>query len=333
MRILKLYTFLILYLLSSTLNGQIKETLRIIKFDGSLKTKFEFATETSRARFSVRNSRMGISGNPFKSISYRVQVELSNQGKFEVLDLSATIEPLKNLTFTLGQTSIPLYNSYQTTPSQMLFANRSFHVKYFVPGTRDIGLVGHYVTYVSGVPLDLEAGIFNASKINNPVWTEKLSWGLSATVGKMEGLRGSVKVYRYPGIERDLFVWGGDFRYGGGRYKLEAEFLSRKNYFDSQTLNSTSVQGAYSFPLKGTRIFKDITPALRWDMMGRTDNDNLMDASRITAGVSFGFDTKPFFSLLRIDFEKYIVNRILPELNLYDEMDSDKISVELLIIF
>ena len=68
-------------------------------------------------------------------------------------------------------------------------------------------------------------------------------------------------------------------------------------------------------------------------MMGRTDNDNLMDASRITAGVSFGFDTKPFSSLLRVDFEKYIVNRILPELNLYDEMDSDKISVELLIIF
>ncbi|GAB1374627.1 MAG: porin [Bacteroidales bacterium] len=326
--------FLVFIVLSNTsLYAQNGDTLRIIKFDGSLKTKFEYATETSKSRFSVRNSRMGISGSPFKSVSYRVQVELSNQGKFEVLDLSATIEPFKNLTFTLGQTSIPLYNSYQTTPSQMLFANRSFHVKYFVPGTRDIGLSGHYTTLVYGVPLDLKAGIFNASKINDPVWTEKISWGMSVTAGQMRGLRASAKIYRYPAGERDLFVWGGDVRYGGDRYKLEAEFLSRKNLFDNQILNSASLQGAYSFPLKNTRIFKDITPALRWDMMGRTDNDNLIDAGRITAGLSFGFDTKPFSSLLRIDFEKYTVNRMLPELNLYEEMDSDKLTIELLIVF
>lgn len=325
--------FLITMLSVSGAFAQKGDTLKLIKFDGSLKTKFEYATETSRSRFSVRNSRMGISGNPFKAIDYRVQVELSNQGKFEVLDLSATIEPLKNFTLTLGQTSIPLYNSYQTTPSQMLFANRSFHVKYFVPGSRDIGLVAHYIAKIADVPLDFEAGFYNASKINDPVWTEKLSWGMSATAGGMDGFRASAKVYRYPGMERDLFVWGGDVRYGKERYKFEAEFLTRKNYFDNQTLNAASVQGAYSIPVKNTRIFKDITPALRWDVMGQTQNDNLMDASRLTAGLSFGFDTKPFSSLLRIDFEKYIVNRILPELNLYDEMDSDKITLELLIIF
>lgn len=313
--------------------GQRGDTLKLIRFDGSLKTKLEYATETSKTRFSVRNSRMGISGNPFKTISYRVQIELSNQGKFEVLDLSATFEPLKNLTLTLGQTSIPLYNSYQTTPSQMLFANRSFHVKYFVPGSRDIGFVANYATRISGVPVDLEAGLYNASKINNPVWTEKLSWGVSATAGSMDGFRASAKLYRYPGMDRDFFVWGGDIRYGKERYKFEAEFLSRRNYFDNQVLNAASVQGAYSIPLNNTKIFKDITPALRWDVMGHAHNNNLLDASRLTAGLSFGFDTKPFSSLLRIDIEKYIVNRILPELNIYDEMDSDKITLELLIIF
>ena len=329
----KIIIFLCVLLCFNNVFANNKDSLKIIKFDGSLKTKFEYATETSRSRFSVRNSRMGLSGNPFNKLSYRIQVELSNQGKFEVLDLSATIEPIPNLKFTLGQTSIPLYNSYQTTPAQMLFANRSFHVKYFVPGTRDIGLVANYNFNIEGVPFEFEGGIFNASKINDPVWTEQLSWGASATIGSMKGLKASAKAYRYPGVERDLFVWGGDLRYGKDRFKIETEFLSRKNYFDKQTLNALSVQGAFSFPISKTGIFRDITPAVRWDMMGEADDDNLVDASRITAGLSFGFDTKPFSSLLRVDFEKYIVNRILPVLNLYEEMDSDKITIELLIIF
>lgn len=333
MRLKHITITILLFIGSAITFAQSGDSLRWIRFDGSLKTKFEYATETARSRFSVRNSRMGISGNPFERISYRVQVELSNQGKFEVLDMSATIEPIKNLTFTLGQTSIPLYNSYQTTPSQMLFANRAFHVKYFVPGSRDIGLVANYNMNAGSIPLELEAGIFNASKINDPIWTEKLSWGASIVAGAMDGFRVSAKTYRYPGAERDLFVWGGDIRYGRDNYKVETEFLSRKNYIDNQTLNAAAIQGAISFPLSNPGIVKNIMPAVRWDIIGEAGNEYIMDASRITAGLCFGFATKPFASLLRIDYEKYIVNRLLPELNLYDEMDSDKITVELLIIF
>ena len=107
-------------------------------------------------------------------------------------------------------------------------------------------------------------------------------------------------------MDRDFFVWGGDIRYGKERYKFEAEFLSRRNYFDNQVLNAGSVQGAYSIPLNNTKIFKDITPALRWDVMGHAHNNNLLDVSRLTAGLSFGFDTKPFSSLLRIDINACI---------------------------
>ncbi len=77
-------------------------------------------------RFSVRNSRIGVSGNINTYSAYKVQVELSNEGKFSVLDLSGTLMPVNGLSLTLGQTSIPLFNSYVVSPGEMMFANRAF---------------------------------------------------------------------------------------------------------------------------------------------------------------------------------------------------------------
>ena len=316
-----------------TAYSQENNFLRKIKFDGSLKTRYEYALDTEMSRFSVRNSRLGLSGEMSSYVSYRLQIELSNEGKFEVLDLSATIKPIENLTLTMGQTSIPIYNSYQITPSQMMFANRTFLAKYFVPGTRDLGVLAAYNFLVSGVPVEFNAGVFNASKSNNPVWTNNLSWSARAIIGSMDGFRASAKIYRYPGIDADFFLWGADFRYGKERFKIEAEVLDREDLSSGDNLFSSCLQGGYSFPVKNGGMFKDITPALRWDMMGHKIAVNGIGVNRLTFGLSFGFTSKPFSSLLRIDFEKYFKKYILPEFTRYEEMDSDKISIELQIIF
>lgn len=316
-----------------TAYSQENNFLRKIKFDGSLKTRYEYALDTEMSRFSVRNSRLGLSGEMSSYVSYRLQIELSNEGKFEVLDLSATIKPIENLTLTMGQTSIPIYNSYQITPSQMMFANRTFLAKYFVPGTRDLGVLAAYNFLVSGVPVEFNAGVFNASKSNNPVWTNNLSWSARAIIGSLDGFRASAKIYRYPGIDADFFLWGADFRYGKERFKIEAEVLDREDLSSGDNLFSSCLQGGYSFPVKNGGMFKDITPALRWDMMGHKIAVNGIGVNRLTFGLSFGFTSKPFSSLLRIDFEKYFKKYILPEFTRYEEMDSDKISIELQIIF
>lgn len=329
----KILLLALLFVSSGTAYSQENSFLRKIKFDGSLKTKYEYALETSMSRFSVRNSRLGLSGELSSYVSYRLQIELSNEGKFEVLDLSATIKPLENLSFTMGQTSIPIYNSYQITPSQMMFANRTFLAKYFVPGTRDLGVLAAYNFAVSGVPVEFNAGVFNASKSNNPVWTDNLSWSARAIIGNMDGFRASAKIYRYPGIDADFFLWGADFRYGKDRFKIEAEVLDREDLSSGDNLFSSCLQGGYSFPIKNGGMFKDITPALRWDMMGHKIAINGIGVNRLTFGLSFGFTSKPFSSLLRIDFEKYYKKDILPEFTRYEEMDSDKISIELQIIF
>lgn len=66
--------------------SQIKTTPSM-KFDATLKTKYELATETGMSRFSVRNSRVGLFGDLNEYVSYKFQIELSNEGKFDVLDL------------------------------------------------------------------------------------------------------------------------------------------------------------------------------------------------------------------------------------------------------
>ncbi len=130
-----LYITGITLLLFSSLFLSAQETDSIaypnFKVDGTLKNKFEYSTESNMSRFSVRNSRIGVSGNINPYSAYRVQVELSNEGKFSVLDLSGTLKPIEGLSVTLGQTSIPLFNSYVVSPGTMMFANRAFLGKYF----------------------------------------------------------------------------------------------------------------------------------------------------------------------------------------------------------
>lgn len=312
---------------------QISEKKYSPQFDASLKTKYEYALGTGMSRFSVRNSRLGLSGNVTEPISYRVQVELSNEGQFTVLDLSATINLFKDFNLTLGQTSIPIYNSYVVSPQSIMFANRTFIGKFFT-GTRDIGASANYTIHTSIAPVMLEFGVFNGFTINDPVWTNKLSYAARVQVGTMQGFRATAKIYDYPLSEqKDFFVWGADLRYGGPRYKIEAEVMNRHNKFNSTDRLSYYVQGGYSFPLKNVKLFHDITPVVRWDAIGDQVNELNFDASRITVGLDFGLSKKPFGSVIRFDYEQYFTNRNIPEFNSYGEMDSNKFTVELLLIF
>lgn len=330
-RIVPVFLFTLLYSIQSYSQLKIREY--IPNFDASIKTKYEYAFDTQMSRFSVRNSRMGLSGHISNPITYRVQIELSSEGHFEVLDMSANIQLTKDLSVTFGQTSVPVFNSYITTPSTMLFANRAFIGKY-IAGSRDIGIMANYKFSNMKFPLMVEMGVFNGNTINNPLWTDRPSYATRVSVGDMEGLRATGKIYRYPKTAvEDYVIWGADIRYAQERYKIEAEVMNRHNKFDDVDRFSLYVQGGYSFPLKGDPLIKDITPVVRWDAIGENLRNNKFDANRLTFGLSFGLTDKPFGSLIRLDYESYIVKTPITEFNRYEEMDSNKITLELLIIF
>src|SRR5690554_276314 len=215
------FTLLLLFVfIFSTGWGQEQDSTAYhsIKVDGTLKNKFEYASDTKMSRFSVRNSRVGVSGDIQNIYAYRAQVELSDEGEFNVLDFSGTLKPVKGLSLTLAQTSIPLFNSYIVSPGEMMFANRAFLGKYFL-STRDIGALTRYDFNLGVVPTRLEFGMYNGNAINNPVWKREMSYGGRITLGDMKGARVSTKIYNYPNDEttHHLF-YGMDVRYEGDKW-------------------------------------------------------------------------------------------------------------------
>jgi hypothetical protein len=303
------------------------------KIDGTLRTKFEHAPKNNMSRFSVRNSRVGVSGNINPYSDYRVQVELSNEGKFSVLDLSGTLKPIEGLSLTLGQTSIPLFNSYIVSPSAMMFANRTFIGKYFL-STRDIGFLAKYNFLLGVVPAKLEFGMFNGNTINNPVWKKTKSYGGRIELGSMQGFRMTAKIYDYPNNETTRFLfYGADLRYEKENWKVETEIMKRESKAGIHSnLLAYYLQSAYVIPVR-SKMFEFVKPAARWDAIDGSPNTGGFDVNRLTAGIGFGFKKERFSSILRLDYEWYMVNHEMDIFDPSEEMDSDKVTLELVFTF
>ena len=304
-----------------------------IKFDGMFKSKFEYADQANASRFSVRNSRLGIKGDVTSFISYRAMAELSSEGKFSVLDLYGAINPLDGLTIKIGQSGIPVHNSYATSPGSIMFANRPFIGKYFTFGTRDIGVSAAYNFKISEFPVGIDAAMFNGNTINDPVWTDSPSIAARLRVGSMKGFRTTAKMYKLPRNElQDFMIYGADLRYEAKNWKIETEVMHRKNKVDNHKLASAYLQGGYWFPIKNSKLFKNMITAARWDAMGSNQTDDDIDVNRLTLGLGFSFTDAPFGSLIRVDYEFYNAKN---DIGIFttDVIDSNKLSIELLLTF
>ncbi|HPR20959.1 MAG TPA: hypothetical protein PLH60_10475, partial [Proteiniphilum sp.] len=265
--------------------------------------------------------------------SYRAQLELSDNGDFKVLDLYGTLVPVEGLSLTLGQMGIPLFNSYITTPATMMFANRAFIGKYFL-STRDLGMMAKYKFRMGNLPVNLEGGLFNGNAINDPVWKNKLSYGGRIELGSMQGARVTAKMYNYPKDEtKQFFIYGADFRYATSNWKVETELMKRESKSEAfSDLLSYYIQSAYYLPLDN-RFFDRMIPALRWDAVDETFDQDGFDVNRLTAGLGFGFNRSGYNSVLRFDYEWYMVDNDMTIFAENPEMDSNKFTVELVIAF
>ncbi len=278
--------------------------------DGIVKTKYEYDLKNKLSRFVVRNARFGAKGNINEVFGYRVEVDLSDEGKIKMLDAYAKFTPVKNLDFYLGQRKIPFGTDYMRSPADNLFANRSFVAKYVNDGLRDIGFTGSYKTEIAQFPVEIWAAAMNGSGNNNPQWKTQPNYGARLVLGNKEnGI--SVKGNIYSGDtekEVNLLMYSGEIAFNNKNFLLESEFIHR-TWSDTLNADYTSnglyFHSFYVFELK-KQFIKYIMPKIRWDLMG----DNILQskncAQRATIGVNFGFDRKLFSSEIRIDYENYL---------------------------
>ncbi len=277
------------------------------KLEGSLKTKVEFNTEDGQLRFEVRNARLGARGKVNDYVSYRAEVDLSDEGQIRMLDAYVKITPLKNLDFYLGQRKVPFGTDYMRSPVESFFANRSFVSKYVNNGLRDIGFAANY-RFTFHIPVDVWLSAMNGSGSNNPQWIDKPGYSGRLAITPLRNFRLVSNFYQGSSlIATKLKIVGGEMRYQTDRLLIESEYLQR---YVTDTTNANLLQDAfyihsyYNFFINH-KMIKIISPVFRWDFMG-TDLFEKNSAERITAGINFSFEPKLFKAEIRVQYEDYL---------------------------
>jgi len=285
--------------------------------DGIIKTKFEYDSNNKLSRFEVRNARFGAKGNVTENFSYRVEIDLSDEGKIKMLDAWANYSPIKNLNFKLGQIKIPFGTDYLRNPADNMFANRSFVAKYVNDGLRDIGAAANY-KFIAGIPIELHLAATNGTGSNNPKWIKTLNYSSRLILEPFSGffIKGNV----YAGStekESRLKMYSAELSYAKNSFFIESEYIYRTWSSYSGTnleANGLYIHANYKF-LVAKKQLSYILPTIRYDEMGSGVFINSSTAERVTFGINFGFDQKKFLAEIRLNYEDYFKSANLNHTN------------------
>lgn len=295
--------------------------------DGILKTKVEYDLNNSKVRFEVRNARFGAKGKINPYISYRVEVDLSDEGKMKMLDAYVRFSPLEKLDFYMGQRKIPFSTDYMRNPAENIFANRSFLAKYINDGMRDIGFYANY-KLTESIPVDILLGAVNGTGNNNPQWIDKPNLVGRISAGPEKGIRVTGNLYYGEALYKDhLAMLGGEIRYSTGSFFVESEYISR-NWTDTLSTrlhdDGIFIHSYYNFMLQNKMIYM-LTPTARLDFIGIRVFGNKVDANRLTLGLNAGFEPKQFIAEIRLNYENYFKSNL--------PIETDKLTLEFIARF
>ena len=152
------------------------------KVHGTIRGKYEYQTEEGDGRFQVRNARVSLEGKVAKAVEYKAEIDLSDEGQIKMLDAYTKIKPVRGFDFTIGQMRVPFTIDAHRSPHQQYFANRSFIAKQ-VGNVRDVGATLGY-SFNVGIPIILQAGMFNGSGLTNQkdFWTNNINFSAKAQI-------------------------------------------------------------------------------------------------------------------------------------------------------
>ncbi|WP_295433942.1 porin [uncultured Prevotella sp.] len=290
------------------------------KVHGTIRGKYEYQTEEGDGRFQVRNARVSLEGNVAKAVEYKAEIDLSDEGQIKMLDAYTKIKPVRGLDFTIGQMRVPFTIDAHRSPHQQYFANRSFIAKQ-VGNVRDVGATVGY-SFNVGIPIILQAGMFNGSGLTNQkdFWTNNINFSAKAQIFIPHGFNITLSTQKIRPDHIAVMMYDAGAYYHAHRWHVEAEYLF-KHYEDNAFKNVHAFEAFvnYDIPLRKC-FFTKISPLLRYDYMSdHSDGMRYLDGeentegsliindyqrSRITGGLTFSI-AKPFISDIRLNYEKY----------------------------
>lgn len=308
------------------------------EFHGTFRGRFEQTTEgESAGRFQIRNARLSVGGKVAPALSYFLRADFCDRGKFNMLDAYATFMPSTAWKIIAGQSRIPFSVDASRAVNGYYFANRSFIGKQ-VGNRRGVGVKGGFSP--AQIPLYVEAGIFNTTKIGDHTpWQTKYSYGAKAryTLGEFF-VEGGFKSVAPDGIRINLtdvcLSWT------DGRWFAEGEYVY-KHYTNSscEPCHAYNVMADYRWPVR-TRLFDRMSVQVRFD--GMTDHSTgIIDEScgslvvddygrnRLTLGSTASYIRGKVHADVRLNYEQYFYASgvvVAPD-------DRSKVSVELIVRF
>ncbi len=346
-----------------------EETMPIVHFDigrdvrgdapamtvnlvGTVRAKFEYQPTEGNARFDVRTARFGVGGSLWTNFLYKMEIDLSDEGRIRMVDAYIGAKIWKGLSFNIGYQRVPFTIDAHRSPHLQMFANRSFIAKQ-MGNVRDVGAILGW-KFCKKIPVNVQLGMFNGSGLDEDLrnyWTRSFNYSAKVQAGFFPGMN-LVASYMttLPGEVR-IHMYDAGVNYRTGRWFFEAEYL-RKEYTRGAFagVNGVDTFVSYGLPLRST-AFRRISFLGRYDYMGDHSTGvaanvgtedvpqmslvaNDIERHRATVGVTFSLGL-PFSADIRLNYEKYFyphgagnMSGVRP-----GPSDHDKIVVELMAHF
>lgn len=316
---------------------------------GTVRAKYEYQPEISSGRFEVRNARFSLTGNVARSVSYKAEIDLSDEGQIKMLDAYARFSPwskkavsrngklsVEGANFTIGQMRVPFTIDAHRSPHQQYFANRSFIAKQ-VGNVRDVGAtVG--ARFDVGFPIVLEAGLFNGSGLTEQkdFWTDQVNYSAKAQLLFAPGWNLTLSTQHIRPDSIGIYMYDAGLYFERAGWHVEAEYLL-KHYSQDAYGDVHAVDAFVSYTLPLRKVFHSMSFLGRYDYMSDhsdgTREDGILVTNdyrrqRLTGGITLSI-RKPFLSDIRLNYEKYFYREgAIPKVS-----EQDKVVVEFMVRF
>lgn len=305
---------------------------------GTLRGKYEYQTQEKEGRFEVRTARVSVTGTVIPEVEYKAEIDLCDEGEIKMLDAYTRLKPVKNFAFTIGQMRVPFTIDAHRSPDMQYFANRSFIAKQ-VGNIRDVGAMIGY-DFNAGIPVTMQAGLFNGSGLTNQkdYWTKGINFSAKAQLFLSKVLTLTLSTQKIKPDSISIMMYDGGMTYKKGGFIAEAEYLYKTYAHDTyKDVHAVDVFTSYDIPVcKG--IIKKVSPLIRYDFMtdhsdGKRNTEGVLITNdyqrhRLTAGATISL-SKPFHTDIRLNFEKYFYKKYgVPK-----PSEKDKIVVEFMTHF